>query len=100
MGAAGEDDRAALIPSLARRLLKSGSACFDRLSMNGKSSIFSIPVSFALSLSKGERGVVKHFRKGRRDVVAGCDNEPNGGAAKNSVKFPLDPSAIVHGRER
>ena len=72
MGAAGEDDRAELIPSLARRLLKSGSSCFDRLSMNGKSSIFSIPVLFALSLSKGERGVFKHFRKGRRDVVVIC----------------------------
>jgi hypothetical protein len=31
--------------------------CFDRLSTNGKSSTFSIPDPFALSLSKGEQRI-------------------------------------------
>src|SRR5439155_2541516 len=39
------------------RLLKKSDSCFDRLSTNGKSpTIASLP-PFALSLSKGERGV-------------------------------------------
>jgi hypothetical protein len=31
-------------------------SCFDTLSMNGESLMFSMPPPFALSLSKGERG--------------------------------------------
>jgi hypothetical protein len=39
------------------RVLKKAWTCFDRLSTNGKSSAISTPDPFALSLSKGERGV-------------------------------------------
>jgi hypothetical protein len=46
-------------PSLWRLLKKWGS-CFDRLSMNGQSSIISRLAPFVLSLSKGERRVFKH----------------------------------------
>src|SRR3989304_1730969 len=41
----------------ASRLLKRWDMCFDRLSTNGKSLIFSIFHPFTLSLSKGERRI-------------------------------------------
>ena len=56
---------ALLNPPPPGRLLKKGFSCFDKLSMNGKSSIFSIPTPFALSPSKGERRVFKHSPWGR-----------------------------------
>src|SRR5438128_12198346 len=42
------------------RLLKKACPCFDRLSTNGKSPAILTPDPFALSLSKGERGVFPH----------------------------------------
>jgi len=41
-------------------LLKKSDSCFDRLSTNGKSPTTSSLPPFALSLSKGERGVFQH----------------------------------------
>jgi hypothetical protein len=50
------------------RLLKNDFSCFEGLSMNGKSPMFSTPAPFALSLSKGKRGVFQHPAK--RDNAA------------------------------
>jgi hypothetical protein len=41
-------------------MLKNNFSCFDRLSMNGKSPMFSTHAPFALSLLKGKRGVFQH----------------------------------------
>jgi hypothetical protein len=46
------------------RVLKKAWTCFDRLSTNGKSSAISTPDPFALSLSKGERGVFQQPARG------------------------------------
>jgi len=45
---------------LLSKLLKKAYTCFDRLSTNGKSAKISTLDPFALSLSKGERGVFQH----------------------------------------
>jgi len=45
---------------LFSKLLKMACTCFDRLSTNGKTAKTSIPDPFALSLSKGERGVFQY----------------------------------------
>src|SRR5919108_4799184 len=45
--------------SCSRRLLKKAYTCFDRLSTDGKSPTISVTGPFALSLSKGERGVFR-----------------------------------------
>jgi hypothetical protein len=46
--------------ALFNRLLKKPFSCFDGLSTNGNLPMISIPVPFALSLSKGERGISPH----------------------------------------
>src|SRR5439155_11530063 len=46
------------------RLLKKAFSCFDWLSTNGKSPVLSTLDPFALSLSKGERGVFPYSARG------------------------------------
>jgi hypothetical protein len=50
------------------KLLKKSFSCFDRLSTNEKSSTISTPAPFALSLSKGERGVFQQPAKGSPEI--------------------------------
>jgi hypothetical protein len=56
-------------PGLSNRMLKKTWTCFDRLSTNGKSSAISPPDPFALSLSKGERGVFSSLLKTGREAI-------------------------------
>src|SRR5690349_21357397 len=61
-------------PGSFNRTPKKSWTCFDRLSTNGNCSAISTPDPFALSLSKGERGVLQPAKE---QVRGACETEVN-----------------------